>query len=96
MTAETQIIPIKLLDKTLHIRCLTEQTAELQKCAQILDEKMRELTHQTNKNHDQITILASLSVIYDLINELNKKELYIESLSSHIRELQNKIHSANN
>lgn len=92
MSQELQTLAIQLLDKTWQIRCPADKVQDLQKCAQQLDHKMREIA-STNKvlASDRLLIIAAINAIYDLTIQQNQKDLYIESLSSHIRELQNKL-----
>jgi cell division protein ZapA (FtsZ GTPase activity inhibitor) len=92
MNNDTQTISIQLLNKTHQIRCSAEKAAELQKSAQYFDGKLKEVTSsfKTN-NNESILIMAAIQAIHDLFASQSQKDLYIESLSSHIRELQNKL-----
>lgn len=89
MQQEPNTLSIQLLDKTWQLRCPADKAHELQKCARYLDEKMREVATQGKKSPEHIAIMAAINAIYELFNQQNQKDLYIESLSSRIRELQN-------
>lgn len=88
MSTEPHTINIQLLNKTWQIRCPKDKTADLQKCARLLDNKMREIAEQGKKSTEHLLAMAALSTIYDLLGEQSKKDLYIDSLSSRVRELQ--------
>lgn len=92
MNHEIQTLSIQLLDKTCQIRCSADKAQDLQKSAQFLDNKMREVSNSNKTLGTENTIImAAIHAIYDLFAQQSQKDLYIESLSSHIRELQNKI-----
>lgn len=91
MNQETQIINLQLLDKSWHIRSPADKTAELKKAASLLNNKMQEIAGNDKRSSERITVLGAISVIYDLLAEQNKKDLYIDSLTTHIRELQKKV-----
>lgn len=95
MSQETHTLSIQLLDKTWQIRCSENQVNDLQKCAHLLNSKMHEIASSGKVNGtDRITIMAAINAIYDLHVQQNQKDLYIESLSSRIRELQNQLTKA--
>jgi cell division protein ZapA len=89
MQNEPQTLSIQLLDKTWQIRCPADKTHELQKCARYLDTKMHEIAEQGKKTSEHIAVMAAINAIYELFSQQTQKDLYIESLSSRIRELQN-------
>lgn len=91
MSNDANTITIQLLDKTLQVRCPADKAVELQKCAILLDTKMREVAASKTASGDRLMVLAALNAVHELFLQQNQKDLYIESLSSHIRELQNKI-----
>lgn len=91
MTTELQSITIQLLGKPWQIRCPENKAKLLQKCARYLDNKMCEIADQGKRNPEHIAIMAAINAIYDLYVEQSQKDLYIESLSSRIRELQSKV-----
>lgn len=92
MSLENNVLSIQLLDKTWQIRCPEEKMQDLQKCARYLDNKMRDiaLTGKTMSN-ERIMVMAAMNVIYDLILQQSQKDIYIDSLTSRVRELQNKL-----
>ncbi len=97
MNNEPQIttLSFQLLDKTWQIRCPEQQVQDLQKCAVQLDSKMREIaTNSKIIGPERIAVMAAINAIYDLMAQQNQKDLYIESLSSHIRELKSQLAKA--
>ncbi len=92
MNQDTHTISIQLLSRTHQIRCAADKASELQKSAQFFDTKLREVTNSAKTyNNENILIMAAIQAIHDLFASQSQKDLYIESLSSHIRELQNKL-----
>lgn len=92
MSNENSNLAIQLLDKTWHIRCPEDKKQDLLKCARYLDNKMREVVAcGKTMGSEHIIAMAAINVIYDLLMQQNQKDLYIDSLSSRVRELQNKI-----
>lgn len=92
MSNELHTLTIQLMDKSWQMRCPADKAADLQKSAMHLDNKMREIS-SSNKmlGTERTAIMAAINAIYDLLVQQNQKDLYIDSLSSHIRELQNKL-----
>jgi cell division protein ZapA len=95
MQKDADILSIQLLDKTWQVRCPAEKAHELQKCARYLDGKMREVAAHGKKSPEHTIIMAALNAIHELFSQQTQKDLYIESLSSRIRELQNSQTSKN-
>lgn len=95
MQNDLETLSIQLLDKTWQIRCPADKTHDLQKSARYLDEKMREVSKHGKKSAEHIAIMAAINAIYELFSQQTQKDLYIESLSSRIRELQNNHTSKN-
>ncbi len=95
MTQEMHTLSIQLLDKTWQIRCADNQAPALQKSAHLLNSKMHEIaTSGKISGNERIAIMAAINAIYDLQAQQSQKDLYIESLSSRIRELQNQLAKA--
>jgi len=92
MSQELHTLAIQLLEKTWQIRCSENQVSDLQKCAHILNSKMHEIAASKKiTGNERIAIMAAINAIYDLQVQQNQKDLYIESLGSRIRELQNQL-----
>jgi cell division protein ZapA len=92
MTSEIQTLAVQLLDKTCQIRCPADKAADLQKSAQYLDKKMREINNNNKTlGTENMMIMAAIHAIYDLLAQQSQKDLYIESLSIHVRELQSRL-----
>lgn len=89
MQNQADTLSIQLLDRTWQIRCPADKAHELQKCARYLDSKMREVSEHGKKSAEHIAVMAAINAIYELFGQQTQKDLYIESLSSRIRELQN-------
>lgn len=95
MNQDMQTITIEILNKTLQARCAPDKAQDLQKAAKQLDAKLREINDNGKAmNEERMIIMAAIQVIYDLMMQHNQKDIYIDSLSSRVRELQNKITAA--
>lgn len=95
MSNELHTLSFQLLDKLWQIRCPENRAYDLQKCALLLDNKMREIVNSGKvAGVERVAVMAAINAIYDLIVQQNQKDLYIESLSSHIRELQGQLAKA--
>ena len=89
MSHEHNLITIQLLDKIIQIRCPEEKAADLHKSARYLDQKMKEIANSGKAlSQERIVLMAAIHSIYELLEQQNQKDLYIDSLSSRIRELQ--------
>lgn len=92
MSHDNHTIAIQLLSKTWHVRCPEDKTHDLQKSGRILDNKMREVVESGKTlNNEHIIVMAAINAIYDLMQQQSQKDIYIDSLSSRIRELQTKL-----
>lgn len=95
MNQDMQTITIEILNKTFQARCEPDKALDLQKAAKSLDAKLREIQENGKAmNEERMIIMAAIQVIYDLMMQHNQKDIYIDSLSSRVRELQNKITTA--
>lgn len=92
MTQDNNILSFQLLDKTWQIRCPEDKVQDLQKCARYLDNKMREISSTAKiMGSERVIVMAAINVIYDMLLQQSQKDIYIDSLSSRVRELQNKL-----
>lgn len=97
MSQELHTLSIQLLEKTWQIRCPESHAQDLKKCALHLDSKMREITASGKvMGNERVAVMAAINAIHDLMIQQSQKDLYIESLSSHIRELQAQLAKAKN
>lgn len=92
MNYDNNVLSFQLLDKNWQIHCPEDKATDLQKCVRYLDTKVREIaSHGKIIANEKLLVMAAVNVIYDIISQQNQKDLYIDSLSSRIRELQNKL-----
>ncbi len=92
MSQENNILSIQLLDKTWQIRCPEDKMQDLQKCARYLDNKMRDIALGGKiMGSERMIVMAAVNVIHDLVQQQSQKDIYIDSLTSRVRELQNQL-----
>lgn len=63
-------VTIHILDKEYRIACSAQEQHGLLECARLLDERMRDVRQNGRVvGTDRIAVMASLNLIYDLMNE---------------------------
>ena len=78
--------PIKIFDKTYHIKCKPEEVDVLHKTADFLDEEMRKMSRVNHvKNTDQVAILTALNLAYELLHVKEPLRERITSLQKLIK-----------
>jgi cell division protein ZapA len=92
MSESHNTVSINILGKLYKVKCPPEKILELRESAQYLESKMREL-NQSNKilNADRLATIAALNLAHELLLQKKQANHYIEAMSHHIHELQNKI-----
>jgi len=85
-------ITIHILDKEYLIACSEEERHDLQRSADYLDKKMREI-RDTGKiiGSDRIAVMAALNISHELLSGENKQD---SSINTRIRSIQEKIEDA--
>lgn len=85
-------ITIHILDKEYLIACSEEERHDLQRSADFLDKKMREIRDAGKiVGSDRIAVMAALNISHELLTSENKQD---SSINSRIRSLQEKIDDA--
>lgn len=93
MTAKSpEGITIHILDKEYLIACSEDERHDLQRSADFLDKKMREI-RDTGKiiGSDRIAVMAALNISHELLSNENKQD---SSINTRIRSIQEKIDEA--
>ena len=87
-----EVVAIQLLDRTLQIKTSADKAEELQKAASLLSRKMRDVRDSKQAvGNERIALMAGLNLAYELISTQKQKDLYLESISSKIKDLQNRL-----
>ncbi len=92
MNDNSEVLTIKLLDRILQIKTSEANSAELQKAASLMDNKMQEIRKAKSAcGNERIALMAGLSLAYDLINAKKQNEIYLKALNDKIKMLQDKL-----
>ena len=66
---QAQTITVRILDKDYHIACPAEHNDNLQRAANYLDQKMREIRRNGKVvGAERIAVMAALNITYELHN----------------------------
>lgn len=85
-------ITIHILDKEYLIACSEEERHDLQRSADFLDKKMREIRDAGKiVGSDRIAVMAALNISHELLSSENKQD---SSIETRIRSIQEKIDDA--
>jgi len=94
MRNDKKLIEIQLLDRKLQINTPQDKSEDLQKAAYYLNSKMQEVKNSgTATGNERIAIMAALNIAYELVSIRKQKDVYLDSISSRVIELQEKIDS---
>lgn len=95
MNNKAEVLSIQLLDKTVQIKTTREQAQDLQKAASLFNHKMREIRdRKLATGNERIALMAGLNIAFELLAAQKQKDIYLESISGRIKELQNRLNSA--
>lgn len=89
------LVEIKILGKTYHIKCPASETASLERAAEFLDEKMR--SSKNNKgvvNQDRVAIITALNLAHELFTTEHRKESHTHHINQRLCDLHAKIDDA--
>ncbi len=95
MSKENKRLNVHILDKEFLIACPEDEEISLRSSAQYLDKKMREIRDSGKVvGLDRIAVMAALNITHDLLTNKNQKDDINQSISSRVRNIQEKIESA--
>ncbi|MGR6872085.1 cell division protein ZapA [Pseudomonas sp. HK3] len=82
---------VELLGKEYLVACPPENRQDLERAAQLLDSRMREIKGKGNLyGSDRVAIMAALNLAYDYLNATCGSE----TTQSQIKQINNKLESA--
>ena len=88
-------ITIHILDKEYMISCSEEERHDLQRSADYLDTKMREIRDSGKIiGTDRIAVMAALNISHELLNQDGSTASTDASVGTRIRSIQEKIDDA--
>lgn len=92
MANDKKLVNVQLLNKKLQVKAPAHQVNDLQKAAQLVDKKMREVRdHGTATGHEYMALMCAINLAYDLILSQQNQQTYIDSVSEQVQQLQQKI-----
>jgi cell division protein ZapA len=95
MNARHEVLTIQLLNRSMQLKTTPEKAEELQKAGNILNAKMHEIQDKKlTTGNERIALMAALELAYELVATKKQKDLYLDSLSSRIQELQHRIENS--
>lgn len=92
MSAQDELVGVKIVDRTYHIKCSKEEAAQLQQAAQYLDEQMRQLRQSaTAKTTEQVAIVAALNICHELMQFKSQNNAAVNGVNQQVKLLQQRI-----
>ncbi len=92
MTIQVMGTTVEVLGKSYKIKCPEHEAEALQKAAEYLEEKMREIR---DVNHilsiDRIAVIAALNMTHQLLTVEHEKHVYTQMVNAKLENLQNKL-----
>ncbi|MDH5396008.1 MAG: cell division protein ZapA [Gammaproteobacteria bacterium] len=88
-------ITIHILDKEYRIACQEDERHDLQRSADYLDKKMREIRDSGKIiGSDRIAIMAALNITHELLTQSTTEPKIDNTIGTRIRSIQEKIDDA--
>lgn len=94
MSNDPMSVTVQILDKEFRIACPEEEHDALLASAHILNMKMKEMRENGVVGQDRIAIMAALNIAHEFLQQQNKSEKYVSSISNRIQTLQSRIENA--
>ncbi len=91
---DTTDTSIEIMGKAYQIKCPTSEVNSLQRAAQYLEEKMREVRASGVLNFDRVAIITALNVAHQLLTLEQQKNQHAQVINQRLIKLQNKVESA--
>lgn len=85
-------ITVDILDKQYQVKCEPSEVAALQQSALYLNQKMREIRHNSMLRHmETIAVMAALNITHDLLKLQAEQDQEVHSISKRVQQIQHKI-----
>jgi len=95
MMSKSDGITIHILDKEYRIACQEDERHDLQRSADYLDKKMREIRDSGKIiGSDRIAIMAALNITHELLTQSTTEPKIDNTIGTRIRSIQEKIDDA--
>lgn len=97
MSSRPKPVSVQILEKEYLVACKDGEREELLASAELLNSKMREIRDSGKViGADRIAVMAALNLAHDLVQDHGQDSDYQQTMSSRIRDLQQKIETALN
>ena len=88
---QSQTVTVRILDKDYHIACPASQSTSLERAADYLDQKMREIRRSGKViGAERIAVMAALNITHELHNQ-QRNDLFSTDDSAQIQQLVNRV-----
>ncbi len=95
MTVETRAVVVHILDKEYRVACPEADRDALLTSVQLLNRKMKEIRDGGRVvGTERIAVMAALNMANELLEDSRSRNSFMDSVSSRIRVLQEKVESA--
>ena len=95
MTANGARVSVRILDKEYQVACPQEEHDDLLRCAQLLNQRMREIRDSGKIiGLDRIAVMAALNITHDLIAADRADNKVDDALGDRIRMLRERVEAA--
>jgi cell division protein ZapA len=86
---------VEILGKPYFVRCPESEAQSLQAAANYLNQKMREVQESGKAiNLERIAIMAALNITYELLQQSQQKNNFMQNINQRIANLQDKLDHA--
>ena len=86
---------IEIMGKTYQVKCPESEVGSLQRAAQYLEEKMRNI-HAADSliNVDRVAIVTALNIVHQLLTLEQQKNQQIQTINQRLHDLQAQVEGA--
>ncbi|HEV2523818.1 MAG TPA: cell division protein ZapA, partial [Gammaproteobacteria bacterium] len=92
---KSKSVTVTLLNKEFQVSCPANAEDQLSDAAHYLNQKMREIRKSGRViGMERMAVMAALNIAYELAVLRQQQEAYLQSVSTQIEHLQNKIDNA--
>ena len=84
--------PIHLMDKNIQVKCASHEVSRLQRAANYVDQKMREVSNgQEQFNLERVAMIAALNIANELLDEERHVSPNSDKINERIRSLEEQV-----
>lgn len=95
MSSRSKPVTVQILEKEYLVACKEGERDELLASAELLNSKMQQIRDSGKViGADRIAVMAALNLAHDLVQDHGQEFEYQQTISSRIRNLQEKVETA--